>query len=31
MSTAIKGDPSEGSMLMGAAKQILSSILPHKE
>ena len=30
MTTAIKGDPSEGSMLIGAAKQLLSSILPHK-
>jgi pyruvate dehydrogenase (quinone) len=30
MTTAIKGDPSEESMLMGAAKQLLSSILPHK-
>jgi pyruvate dehydrogenase (quinone) len=28
--TAAKGDPNEGSMLMGAAKQLLSSILPHK-
>jgi pyruvate dehydrogenase (quinone) len=31
MSTAMKGDPNEGSMLMGAAKQVLSSILPHKK
>jgi pyruvate dehydrogenase (quinone) len=31
MSTAIKGDPNEGSMLLGAAKQVLSSILPHKK
>ena len=31
MSTAVKGDPNEGSMLLGAAKQVLSSILPHKK
>lgn len=30
MATALKGDPSEGSMLLGAAKQLLSSILPNK-
>jgi pyruvate dehydrogenase (quinone) len=30
MTAALKGDPGEGSMLMGAAKQLLSSILPHK-
>jgi pyruvate dehydrogenase (quinone) len=28
MSTIAKGDPSEGSMLAGVAKQVLSSILP---
>lgn len=28
MSTIIKGDPQEGSMLAGAARQILSNILP---
>lgn len=31
MTTAVKGDPNEGSMLLGAAKQVLSSILPHKK
>ena len=30
MTTAIKGDPSGAAMLMGAAKQVLSSILPGK-
>jgi pyruvate dehydrogenase (quinone) len=30
MTTAIKGDPSGGAMLLGAAKQVLSSILPNK-
>jgi pyruvate dehydrogenase (quinone) len=30
MTTAAKGDPSGGAMLLGAARQILSSILPHK-
>ena len=30
MTTALKGDPSEGSMLLGAARQLLSSILPNK-
>jgi pyruvate dehydrogenase (quinone) len=30
MSTALKGDPNEAGMLMGAAKQLLSGILPHK-
>lgn len=30
MTTAIKGDPSEGSMLLGAARQLLSGMLPHK-
>ncbi len=30
MSAAAKGDPHEAGMLMGAAKQLLSSILPHK-
>src|SRR6185437_1806977 len=27
--TLIKGDPQEGSMLMGAMKQVLSAVLPH--
>jgi len=31
VTTAVKGDPNEGSMLLGAAKQVLSSILPHKK
>ncbi len=28
MSTIVKGDPNEGSMIAGAARQVLSSILP---
>ena len=30
MTAALKGDPGEGSMLLGAARQLLSSILPGK-
>jgi pyruvate dehydrogenase (quinone) len=28
MTTIVKGDPSEGSMLAGVARQVLSAILP---
>jgi pyruvate dehydrogenase (quinone) len=28
MGTIVKGDPNEGSMLAGVARQVLSSILP---
>jgi pyruvate dehydrogenase (quinone) len=28
MGTIVKGDPKEGSMLAGVARQVLSSILP---
>jgi pyruvate dehydrogenase (quinone) len=29
-STILKGDPEEGSMLMGTAREVISSILPHR-
>ena len=28
MSTLLRGDPQEGSVIVGAAKELLSSILP---
>ncbi len=28
--TILKGDPEEGSMIMGTAREVLSSILPHR-
>jgi pyruvate dehydrogenase (quinone) len=31
MTTIVKGDPKEGSMLAGVARQVLSSILPHNK